>query len=130
MRLSLLLVPLAFSTALIVSTAAFGDEGDVVAGEKLFKRCSVCHTADADESKRGPSLKGVVGRKAASYPGYPYSDAMRKAAAEGLVWNEDELKSFLKRPQAKVKGTWMVFAGLTKDKDLENMIAYLKQHSE
>ncbi|WP_425350161.1 hypothetical protein [Brucella oryzae] len=48
MRLSLLLVPLAFSTALIVSTAAFGDEGDVVAGEKLFKRCSVCHTADAD----------------------------------------------------------------------------------
>ncbi|WP_425350160.1 c-type cytochrome [Brucella oryzae] len=55
---------------------------------------------------------------------------MRKAAAEGLVWNEGELKSFLKRPQAKVKGTWMVFAGLTKDKDLENMIAYLKQHSE
>ncbi|KAB2683504.1 MULTISPECIES: c-type cytochrome [Brucella/Ochrobactrum group] len=130
MRLSLLLVPLAFSTALIVSTAASGEGADAAAGKKLFKRCSVCHRADADESKRGPSLQGVVGRKAASYPGYPYSDAMRKAASEGLVWNEDELKSFLKKPQAMVKGTWMAFAGLTKEKDLENMIAYLKQHSE
>nr|WP_278422820.1 cytochrome c family protein [Brucella anthropi] len=130
MRLSLLLVPLAFPAALFVSTAAFGAEDDASAGEKLFKRCSVCHTAEADKSKRGPSLNGVVGRTAASYPGYPYSDAMRKAAAEGLVWNEDELKSFLRKPQARVKGTWMVFAGLTKEKDLENMIAYLKQHSE
>lgn len=130
MRLSLLLVPLAFSTVLFVSTTAFGEGADVAAGEKLFKRCSVCHTADADESKRGPSLEGVVGRAAASYPGYPYSDAMREAAAKGLVWNENELKKFLKKPQAMVKGTWMAFAGLTKEKDLENMIAYLKQHSE
>jgi len=67
---------------------------------------------------------------AASYPGYPYSDAMRKAAAEGLVWNDEELKAFLRKPQAMVKGTWMAFAGLTREKDLENMIAYLKQHSE
>ena len=119
MRLSLLLVPLAFSTVLLVSTAASGEGVDAAAGEKLFKRCSVCHTADADESKRGPSLKG-----------YPYSDAMRKAAAEGLVWNDEELKAFLRKPQAMVKGTWMAFAGLTREKDLENMIAYLKQHSE
>ncbi|EXL05237.1 hypothetical protein Brsp06_02359 [Brucella sp. NBRC 13694] len=130
MRLSLLFVPLAFSNVLLVSTTASGEGADAAAGEKLFKRCSVCHTADADESKRGPSLKGVVGRKAASYPGYPYSDAMRKAAAEGLVWNDEELKAFLRKPQAMVKGTWMAFAGLTREKDLENMIAYLKQHSE
>ncbi len=109
MRLSLLLVPLAFSTVLIVSTVASGEGADAAAGEKLFKRCSVCHTADADESKRGPSLKGVLGRKAASYPGYPYSDAMRKVATEGLVWNEKELKTFLKKPQAMVKGTgWLL----------------------
>ncbi len=55
---------------------------------------------------------------------------MRKAAAEGLVWNDEELKAFLRKPQAMVKGTWMAFAGLTREKDLENMIAYLKQHSE
>lgn len=128
MRLSLHIASLAVLATCFVPTATLSS--DVGAGEKLFKRCSVCHTADAHESKRGPSLKGVVGRKAASYPGYPYSDAMRKAADEGLVWNEDELKSFLKKPQATVKGTWMAFAGLTKEKDLENMIAYLKQHSE
>lgn len=116
MRLSFLLVPLAFSTALIVSTVAFGKENDVVAGEKLFKRYSVCHTADADESKRGPSLKGVVGCKAASYPSHPHTDAIRNAAADCLVWNEDELKSFLKRPQARVKGIWMAFAGLINKK--------------
>lgn len=133
MQISYSLVPLALAGILSVASAAAADEADeadAAAGEKLFRRCSVCHTADADESRRGPSLKGVVGRKAASYPGYPYSDAMRKAAADGLVWNEEELKSFLKKPQAKVKGTWMAFAGLNRDKDLENMIAYLKQHSE
>ncbi|MBC2886406.1 cytochrome c family protein [Ochrobactrum sp. CM-21-5] len=130
MHSSSCVISLALAGILSVSSAAASSEADIAAGEKLFKRCSVCHRADADESKRGPSLQGVVGRKAASYPGYPYSDAMRKAATDGLVWNEDELKTFLKKPQAKVKGTWMVFAGLARERDLQNMIAYLKQHSD
>ena len=112
------------------TTSGQAQEGNAITGEKLFKRCSICHNDQADESRRGPSLTGVVGRKAATRPEYPYSDAMRAAGAAGLVWNENELKAFIKKPQAMVKGTWMVFAGMTKERDLNDLIAYLKQHSD
>lgn len=118
------------STVVLMPLTSNGQaqEGDIAAGEKLFKRCSVCHTADADESRRGPSLKGVFGRKAATAPDYPYSDPMRAAGAAGLVWDEPSLASFIKKPQTLVNGTWMAFPGFGKDQDIRDVIAYLKQH--
>lgn len=117
------------STAVLMPFASTGhaQEGDAAAGEKLFKRCSVCHTAGADESRRGPSLKGVFGRKAATAPDYPYSEPMREAGAAGLVWDEETLASFIKKSQALVKGTWMAFPGFGKEQDIRDVIAYLRQ---
>lgn len=111
-------------------TAQAGETGDPVAGAKIFKRCSVCHREDADESRRGPLLEGVVGRQAATAPGYPFSDAMRAAGAEGLVWDEEHLARFLKKPQAMVRGTWMAFAGIGKRRDMLDLIAYLREHHD
>ncbi len=123
-------IALGSAFVLYLTTIASAQEGDPAMGAKIFKRCVICHKTDADESRRGPLLEGVVGRPAATYPGYPYSDAMRAAAAEGLVWNEEEIASFLKKPQARIKGTWMVFPGISKPKELRDLIAYLKQHKD
>ncbi|MDE1994249.1 MAG: cytochrome c family protein, partial [Rhizobiaceae bacterium] len=105
--------------------AAFAD-GDAVAGAAVFKKCGVCHTATEHENHTGPSLMGVVGRKVASIPDYNYSPAMKAFGADGKVWDEALLRKYLPSPQFLVRGTKMTFPGLKNDKDLDNLIAYLK----
>jgi cytochrome c len=72
----------------------------------------------------GPELNGVIGRKAGSVAGYNYSDANKNS---GFTWDEATLKEYLKNPKGKVPGTKMIFAGLPKDQDIDDVIAYLKQ---
>ena len=72
----------------------------------------------------GPVLNGVVGRPAGVYPNYSYSNANKSS---GLTWDEATLTKYLKNPQGIVPGTKMTFAGVARDKDIANIIAYLKQ---
>jgi cytochrome c2 len=97
--------------------------GDVEKGEKVFKKCKACHYVDQENNKTGPHLVGLFGRTAGSVEGYKYSAAMKDS---GIVWSEDTLAEYLKAPKKYVKGTKMAFAGLKKDADLDNIIAYLK----
>lgn len=97
--------------------------GDAVKGQKIFKRCKACHYVDKEKNKTGPHLVAVIGRAAASIEGYKYSKAMK---ASDLVWNEETLAAYLEAPKKFVKGTKMAFAGLKKDKDIADIIAYLK----
>jgi cytochrome c len=93
-------------------------------GEAVFKRnCSICHSVEPGKNKIGPSLAGVVGRKAGSVPGYSYSDANKKS---GLTWDEATLDKYLTDPRAVVPGTKMLFAGLKNPADRKAVIAYLK----
>ena len=103
-----------------------GSAQDAAEGAKVFKKCMACHTAEDTTNKIGPSLKGVVGRKAASVEGYKYSDAMLAKAAEGVVWDEATLTAYLPDPKAFVPGTKMTFPGLKNPQDVANVIAYLK----
>jgi len=103
---------------------------DAAAGEKVFTKCKVCHVADADTNKIGPSLQGVIGRIAGTHPDFKYSEAMIAAGASGVKWDEPTLTAYLHDPKALVKGTKMAFAGLKKDEDVANVIAYLKQFSK
>jgi cytochrome c len=107
-----------------LSTAGFAQ--DAAEGEKVFKKCMVCHTAVDATNKVGPSLKGIVGRKAASVEGFKYSPAMLAKAAEGVVWDEATLTTYLPDPKAFVPGTKMTFPGLKNPQDVVNVIAYLK----
>jgi cytochrome c len=110
--------------ALLASIGAASAQ-DAAAGEKVFAKCKVCHQiGETAKNFVGPVLNGVVGRKAGSYPGYHYSSANEKS---GLTWDEPTLKEYLKDPKAKVPGTKMVFPGLTAEKDIDDVIAYLKQ---
>ena len=102
--------------------------GDVAAGEKVFKKCKACHVVDAEKHKTGPHLVNIMGRAAGSADGYKkYSDAMKSS---GIVWNEETLDGYLEKPKAYVKGTRMAFAGLRKEEDRANVIAYLNSYSK
>jgi cytochrome c len=94
-------------------------------GQRLFLRCASCHdVSGSDVARIGPSLKGVVGRKAGSLPGYAYSPAMKSA---DFTWDDAMLDRWLTDPAALVPGTKMAFAGLPKAEDRSAVIAYLKQ---
>jgi cytochrome c len=98
---------------------------DAALGEKVFLKCKACHQiGEGAKNAVGPVLNGVVGRKAGTYPDYTYSDANKNS---GITWDEATLKEYLKNPRAKVPGTKMIFPGLPKDDDINNVIAYLKQ---
>ena len=119
-KLATLGISLAVSLA---AGPAFAD-GDAAKGEKVFKKCKACHTIEqGGKNKVGPNLFGIVGKKSASVEGYKYSKAMQNA---DLTWDDATLSEYLKKPKAFVKGTKMSFAGLKKESDRENLIAYLK----
>lgn len=103
---------------------------DVNAGAKVFKKCAACHTVgDGAKHKIGPQLNDVFGRIAGSFKDYKYSKAMRTAGENGLVWDEATIAELLTKPKALVKGTKMSFAGLKKEVDRANIIAFLKTFS-
>ena len=112
-----------FATALVAASAAARADGDAAAGKQVFKKCHACHNiGEGARNSVGPVLNGVVGRKAGVYSGYHYSDANEHS---GLTWDVATLTKYLKNPQAVVPPTKMMFPGLPKEKDIDNVIAYL-----
>ena len=109
--------------ALLLLALATGpaSAADAEHGKALYQSCAACHTERPDAL--GPSLKGVVGRKSAALEDFRYSNPMKRA---NLVWDEANLRDYIKDPQAKVKGNRMPYGGLTDAKDVDDIIAYLK----
>jgi len=98
-------------------------EGDAAAGEKVFKKCKACHSLKEGRKKVGPSLFGITGKPAGAVEGFKYSKAM---LASGLTWDDETLAKYLTKPKALVPKTKMSFAGLKKEADVANVIAYMK----
>ncbi|WP_343713119.1 cytochrome c family protein [Inquilinus sp.] len=111
-----LLVPL-------LPAPARAQTADPARGEEVFETCSACHSIEAGENGYGPSLHGVVGRRAGAAPDYEYSDAMRRAR---LVWDDGTLDRWLAGPRTLVPGTRMSFPGLPNRQERRDVIAYLK----
>ena len=99
---------------------------DIENGKIVFKRCAACHNADKPDNRIGPTLQGIIGRKAGSLEGYRYSPAMINAGQNGLVWNRETLITYLHNPQGMVKGTRMASIRLNDDSDIDDLIAYLE----
>lgn len=107
----------------VVTASAEGSvDGDADAGAKVFRKCKACHVVDEEKNRVGPHLVGIIGRQAASIDGYKYSDAFQELDYE---WTVERLTEYLRDPKGYVKGTKMSFAGLKKDEDIVNVIAYL-----
>lgn len=112
--------------ALLAATAP-AQAQDAAAGQKIYAQCRACHSMDAGKNGLGPSLNKVIGRKAGTADGFKtYSPAMQKS---GIVWTEDNIKKYLADPKGFIPGNRMVYAGLKKPEDVENLIAYIKQES-
>jgi cytochrome c len=96
-------------------------------GEKAFKKnCSACHTVEASKNKIGPSLAGIIGRKAGTVPGFAYSEANKNS---GVEWDAAKLDEYLTDPKKFMPGNKMVFAGVKKAEERKAIIAYLAQAS-
>lgn len=116
------LVVLATGTAGLAQEAA----GDAANGEKVFRKCMACHEVGPDaKAKVGPPLNGVIGRTAGTLEGFAYSDAMVAAGEGGLVWTAETIGELLEKPKDFVPGTKMTFAGLRKEEERADVIAYL-----
>ena len=107
------------------SGLAFADEGgDPAQGKKVFKKCKACHTLEEGKNKIGPSLYGVFGRTSGTLEGFNFSDAMIEAA---IVWDEETVDAYLTKPKEFIPKNKMAFAGLKKEEQRADVIAYLKE---
>jgi cytochrome c len=103
--------------------------GDPAAGEQTFKHtCMLCHRIGPGAANFvGPDLNGIDGRTIASEPGYVYSDADQAKKKTGFVWNEQTFETYITNPQAAIPGTKMLFPGLPRQSDRDNIWAYISQ---
>ena len=123
------IIALAATLALFVGPA-LGQDAEL--GQKVYKKnCFACHkVGEGARNLVGPVLNNLIGRTAGTVPDFKrYSDAMKAAGADGLVWSQDTLRAYLPAPREYVEGTTMTFIGLAKPEDIENLIAYLTQFS-
>jgi cytochrome c len=110
---------------LAATTSLAQAAGDPAEGEKVFAKCKICHQiGEGAKNAIGPELNGLIGRHSGTAPGYNYSDANKNS---GITWDEKNFRDYIKNPKAKIPGTKMIFAGLPKDTDIDNLLAYLEQ---
>jgi cytochrome c len=107
----------------LASTAALA-QGDAAQGEKVFNQCKACHAVDEPQNKVGPHLVGVFGRAAGSVEDFRYSKALEES---GITWTEETIAEYVADPRGYIKGNRMAFAGVQKEEDIADLIAYLKE---
>ncbi|MCW5703003.1 MAG: cytochrome c family protein [Bradyrhizobium sp.] len=117
---------LTLSTLFVIAatTAASGALAqDADAGKTAFNKCKACHdVGEGAKNKVGPELNGLDGRKSGTAAGYSYSDANKNS---GITWDKATFVEYIKDPKAKIPGTKMVFAGIKKEDEANNLWAYL-----
>ena len=116
-----------FVVVAAIAVAASGEvrAQDAAAGEKVFGVCKACHqVGETAKNNVGPSLNGIIGRKAGSVEGYNYSKANKES---GITWDEATFREYIKDPKAKIPGTKMIYAGLKDEQRTNDLLAYLKQ---
>ena len=111
------------TAAPVVPIATLLAKADPAKGQAVFAKCTSCHLDAAGAGALiGPNLYGVVGRPVASFPGFAYSDDVKKL---GGKWDFDRINQWLTSPSAMAPGTKMGFAGIDSDTDRANLIAWL-----
>jgi cytochrome c2 len=112
---------------IIILILWWGKETNAEDGKKIFNKCKACHSIEEGaKHKLGPNLWGVYGRDIASAEGYKYSKAFLDR--QGIEWTEDNLRAWLMNPRSFIHKTKMIFPGLKKEEDLDNIIEYLKRN--
>ena len=98
-------------------------DGDLERGRKLYLQCRACHSLKENEPQKiGPNLFKIIGSKAGRMKGYNYSDALSKSE---IVWTIENLDLWLEKPYEIIPGNKMVFSGMRKQEDRNDLIAYV-----
>lgn len=106
------------------SDTSISSQGDATKGQRLFNRCKACHNLTATARRRiGPNLDNLFGRQAGGREGFKYSKALAEA---DFVWTEQNLNDWLAQPRTFLPGNKMAFAGLRKEQDRKDLMAYLR----
>lgn len=105
------------------TSLANNEEMMQAAGQEIFKKCSSCHSADSSKNTFGPSLSGIINRKAASLPRFAYSEALKNS---GLTWTEANLRRWVANNDILVPGTRMRHVQITDVAEQNYLLAYLK----
>lgn len=101
---------------------------DAGKGERQFAKCKSCHTVEkGGKDGTGPHLYGVIGRGIGEVAGFNYSGALSGAEGE---WNYEVLDQWLASPKNTFPGTSMAFAGISKDDQRADLIAYLRTFND
>lgn len=95
---------------------------DVEKGKAVFEQCAACHSLDGSGDHDGPTLKGVMGRKAGALEDYRYSAAMKRS---DVTWDATTLDHYVADPQAFIPGNRMAFAGIADKGERDDLIAFL-----
>ena len=112
----------AAALALVLGGPARAD-GDAAKGEKVYAKCKTCHEIATDKNKVGPTLQGVIGRKAGTVAGFKYSEAMVNS---GVTWDAATIAEYVANPKEFIAGNRMAFAGLKKADEIEDLVAYIQ----
>ena len=119
------------AVAMLVIFTLPSQAGDAEKGAKIYRKCVSCHMiGDGAKNRVGPQLNGIIGREIGAIADYKYSKAMVQYAATAKIWSEENLAAYLESPRKLVKGGLMAFAGLRKEKDRADVIAYLKENAK
>ncbi|MGB3627700.1 MAG: cytochrome c family protein [Henriciella sp.] len=104
-------------------------EADATAGERSFQaKCTTCHTIEqGGQNGTGPNLYGIVGASHAHMDSFGYSAAMQATSSQD--WTYESMDQWLENPSGYISGTSMAFAGLRRDDERANVIAYLASMS-
>ncbi len=111
----------------LTGVAAVRAGDNLTRGRILFLRCASCHDLGAAPSaKIGPNLRGILGRKVASLPGYSYSAALR---SQDFAWDVPHLDRWIRNPNEVAPGTMMAFAGIADESDRRALIEFLQNQA-
>jgi cytochrome c len=114
-----------FGAVMMAAMSTGAAAADVENGKSIWNKCRACHQVGENAKNLvGPILNGLIGRKAGTVEGYNYSEANK---ASGITWDDATFREYIKNPKAKIPNTKMVFAGLTDEQDIDDLLAYLKQ---
>jgi cytochrome c len=114
---------LGVATIALLAVAGGAHAADPVRGQELYALCQACHTLNGEHGL-GPSLQGIIGRRAGAVEGFRYSPAMRRSE---VVWNATTLDRFMEDSQAVVRGNRMPFDAIADARDRADIVAYLER---
>ena len=119
--------PLIWAMELAVASPTAQADGDAARGEQRYEDCVACHKLEPSAHNVGPSLFGVLGRKAGELADFRYSPALKRS---GITWTAQTLDAFIADPQKAVPANRMPYAGMPDAADRADLIAYLQKASK